>query len=399
MAQPSPTDSLPADALPLTGLLVVDFSQFLAGPVAALRLADLGARVIKVERPGVGDSGRHLNFADLEIDGDALTFHIMNRHKESFEANLKVAEDLGRVRQLIAHADVIIQNFRPGVMERIGLDYDTVRRTNPRVVYASVTGYGSAGPWSGEPGQDLLAQARSGLPWLNGTRDDPPTPVGLAIADVLTAGNLTAGILACLVRRATTGLGGLVETSLLEAMIDLQFEAISAHLYDRSVVPQRGPTNSAHAYLGAPYGIYRTSDGYLAVAMNAIPRIGELVGLQELCAYVNPSSWLTERDDIMPLLGRHLARRTTQAWLDILQPADIWCAPVLTLAELVQSEGFAAIDMTQRIERGAADGCVELEVTRLPIRIDGRPLRSAQGAPQLGADTNQIAAEFFGETS
>jgi crotonobetainyl-CoA:carnitine CoA-transferase CaiB-like acyl-CoA transferase len=389
-------DSLPVDALPLSGLLVLDFSQFLAGPVAALRLADLGARVIKIERPKVGDSGRQLAFAGLEVDGDALSFHAMNRHKESFEADLKIPKDLARVRQLIEHADVIIQNFRPGVMERIGLDYETVRRINPRIVYASVTGYGSTGPWSGEPGQDLLAQARSGLPWLNGTRDDPPVPVGLAIADVLTANHLTTGVLACLTRRARTGLGGLVETSLLESMIDLQFEVVSAHLYDRSLIPRRGPVNSAHAYLGAPYGIYPTADGYLALAMNAIPRLGELIGLDQLSRYDDPSSWLTERDAIMPLLGSHLSQRTTQDWLDILQPEDIWCAPVLTLAELVQNDGFAAIDMTQRIQRDTSDGAVELEVTRIPIRIDGRPLRSAQGAPQLGADTDQIADEFFG---
>lgn len=388
-------EQLPADALPLSGMLVLDFSQFLAGPVAALRLADLGARVIKIERPGDGDNGRQLAFAGLQVDGDALSFHIMNRRKESFEADLKVAKDLDRVRQLIEQADVVIQNFRPGVMERIGLDYETVRGMNPRIVYASVTGYGSTGPWSSEPGQDLLAQARSGLPWLNGTRDDPPIPVGLAIADVLAANHLTAGVLACLTRRARTGLGGLVEASLLESMIDLQFEVISAHLYDRSVIPHRGPVNSAHAYLGAPYGIYPTADGYLALAMNAVPRIGALIGLDELSRYADPTSWLTQRDEIVPLLGHHLSQRTTQDWLDILQPEDIWCAPLLTLAELVQNEGFTAIDMTQRIRRDTVNGAVELDVTRIPLRIDGLPLRSAQGAPKLGADTMRITEELL----
>src|SRR5690606_39029241 len=171
--------------LPLEGILVLDFSQFLAGPVAALRLADLGARVIKIERPGVGDIGRTLAFAGRTIDGDTVSFHAMNRNKESVTADLKSASDLAYVKQLVARADVIIQNFRPGVMERIGLDYEAVRELNPTIVYASATGYGTEGPWRDRPGQDLLAQSISGLPWLNGSRDDGPVPVGLSIADHL----------------------------------------------------------------------------------------------------------------------------------------------------------------------------------------------------------------------
>lgn len=394
----SPTHpTLPPDQLPLRGLTVLDFSQFLAGPVAAMRLADLGARVIKIERPGTGDIGRQLAFAGLEIDGDTLSFHIMNRHKESFQADLKNASDLARVRRLVAHADVIVQNFRPGVMERIGLDYESVRSINPRVVYASASGYGTTGPWRGEPGQDLLAQARSGLPWLNGTRDQPPVPVGLAIADVLTAANLTTGILACLTRRERTGAGGLVETSLLESMVDLQFEVISAYLHDASVVPHRGPANSAHAYLAAPYGVYPTRDGFLALAMNSVPRIGKLIGLEALSEYSDPDTWLSERDSITALLRDHLAQQPTQYWLDILQPEDIWCAPVLTLPELVDHDGFKAMDMTQKVRRDGSDGeAMELEVTRLPIRVDGSALRSPVGAPRLGADTDRIEQELLG---
>lgn len=392
-----PAESLPGEDRPLAGILVLDFSQYLAGPVAALRLGDLGARVIKIERPSTGDSGRQLAFANMEVDGDALSFHIMNRGKESFAADLKDPQDLALVRQLVERADVLIENFRPGVMKRIGLDYESVRDLNPGIVYASATGYGSAGPWKAEPGQDLLAQARSGLPWMNGTHGDPPIPVGLAIADVLTASHITAGVLACLTRRSRTGAGGLVETSLLESMIDLQFEAISAHLYDTSVVPVRGPSTSAHPYLGAPYGIYPTADGFLALAMNAVPRIGVLIGLSELTEYEDPATWFTERDKIAPALSAHLSSRTTQQWLDVLQPEDIWCAPVLTLPQLVRDEGFQAIDMTQRVRRDTSDGPIELDVTRIPIRIDGHLLRNDQGAPRLGEDTANIKDELLKE--
>src|SRR5437016_11497390 len=133
---------------PLEGLLVLDFSQFLAGPAAALRLADLGARVIKIERPDVGDLCRQLYISNLELDGDSTLFHSINRNKESFAANLKDAGELERVRKLLGKADVMIQNFRPGVMKKLGLDYESVRRINPQVVYASITGYGSEGPWA-----------------------------------------------------------------------------------------------------------------------------------------------------------------------------------------------------------------------------------------------------------
>src|SRR5947208_12872249 len=153
---------------PLEGLLVLDFSIFLAGPLAALRLGDLGARVIKIERPDVGDLCRQLYISNLELDGDSTLFHSINRNKESFAANLKEARELNRVRKLIATADVLIQNFRPGVMNKLGLDYESLRKINPRLVYASITGYGSEGPWADKPGQDLLAQSLSGLTWLSG---------------------------------------------------------------------------------------------------------------------------------------------------------------------------------------------------------------------------------------
>src|SRR5216683_1755195 len=167
---------------PLEGLVVLEFSQYLAGPYAGLRLADLGARVIKIERPGTGDAGRQLATKNLFADGDSLIFHTINRNKESYAANLKDGADLEKVKRLIARADVMTHNFRPGVMEKIGLDYQNVRALNPRLVYGVVTGYGKDGPWKDKPGQDLLAQSVSGLTWLTGNSGDPPVPFGLATA-------------------------------------------------------------------------------------------------------------------------------------------------------------------------------------------------------------------------
>ena len=379
--------------LPLDGILVLDFSQFLAGPVAAMRLADLGARVIKIERPGVGDIGRTLAFAGLASDGDTLSFHMMNRNKESYAADLKNSESLQEVWKLVEKADVIIQNFRPGVIERLGLGYEEVKKRNPRIVYGSATGYGSTGPFKDRPGQDLLAQSISGLPWLNGKAGDPPVPVGLAVADIFTSTHLAHGVTALLLRRERTGLGGLVESSLLEAMLDLQFELITANLFDPSVIVKRG--SGAHAFLPAPYGIYKTLNGYMAIAMTPIPPLGQLLGI-DLSVYEDPKSWWSEQEAITNILSTRLSTQSTEHWLEILDAADIWCAPVLTLPELVAHDGFKELDMTQTVTRQSIDGSktIDIKTTRSPIRIDGLPVKSSKGAPHVGEDTEKIRQEF-----
>ncbi len=379
--------------LPLDGFLVLDFSQFLAGPVSAMRLADLGARVIKIERPGVGDIGRTLAFAGLESDGDTLSFHIMNRNKESFAADLKNQSDLAEVKALVAKADVIIQNFRPGVIERLGLGYEDVKKINPRIVYGSASGYGTTGPWIERPGQDLLAQSMSGLPWLNGQEGHPPIPVGLAVADIFTSTHLAHGITALLLRRERTGVGGFVEASLIESMLDLQFELISAKLFDSATAVKRGA--GAHAFLSAPYGLYKTTTGYLAIAMTPVPKLGQLLGL-DLSMYEDPQSWWSEQSAIVKKLSDLLSTQSTDHWLAILDKADIWCAPVLTLPELIESEGFKELDMTQEtVRRGKSGAEIKIPTTRSPMKIDGKTIKHRKGAPHVGEDTEKIRKEFL----
>jgi len=376
---------------PLEGLLVLDFSQFLAGPSAAMRLADLGARVIKIERPDGGDLGRQLYISNLSLDGDSTLFHSINRNKQSYSANLKDPSDLAKVKELITHADVLIQNFRPGTMERLGLDYPTVHRINDKLVYATVTGYGKDGPWKDKPGQDLLAQAISGLTWLNGDAGQGPVPFGLAIADMFAGAHMVQGILACLVRRGVTGVGGLVEVSLIESVLDYQFEVLTTHLNDGGKQPQRSKISNAHAYLGAPYGIYETSDGYLAIAMNPVPRLGKLLGCSPLEDYTDSETWFSQRDTIKSILANHLKKETTAHWLNILEPADVWCAEVLDWKRLMAHEGFQVLDMLQRVSRsnGAA-----LTTTRCPIRVDGEILKSKMGSPMIGEHNAPIENEF-----
>jgi CoA:oxalate CoA-transferase len=324
------------------------------------------------------------------MDGDTVSFHAMNRNKESITADLKVASDLAYVVQLVARADVVIQNFRPGVMERLGLDYESVKAINPSIVYASATGYGSDGPWRDRPGQDLLAQSISGLPWLSGSHADGPVPVGLSIADHLLSCHIAQGVTALLVRRFRTGEGGLVETSLLESMLDLQFGLLSTKLNDDSIHVERHGEHSAHAFLAAPYGTYPTTDGYIALAMNPIPKLGTLLGLPALEAMIDPQEAWDRQVEIEEALAARFAEGTTQSWLDILDAADVWCAPVLTLDELLGSEGFAAIRMTQQVTRRGT----QISTTRSPLRIDGEVLTNAKAAPTLGEDDERVRMEF-----
>jgi crotonobetainyl-CoA:carnitine CoA-transferase CaiB-like acyl-CoA transferase len=376
---------------PLEGLIVLEFSQFLSGPVAGLRLADLGARVIKIERPGSGDLCRSLYLSDTDLDGDSTLFHAINRNKESFAANLKDPSDIEKIKKLIKKADVITQNFRPGVIERIGLDYDEVKKINPKIVYGSVSGYGNEGPWKDLPGQDLLAQSRSGLAWLNGNGGDAPTPMGLAAADMLAGNYMAEGILAALFKSLKTGEGSLVETSLIEATLDFQFEVLTTYLNDGNRKPKRSSYNNAHAYLSAPYGIYKTKDNYIAIAMTPVPALGKLLSLDSIIQFDDQKDWFVKRDEIKKLIGDWLILKNTQEWLDILQPADIWCSEVLEWDKLLQDEGFKVLDMIQEIKR--PDG-LSIKTLRCPIRINNEISKSSIAAPKIGENTLPISEEF-----
>ncbi|WP_223476535.1 CaiB/BaiF CoA transferase family protein [Oricola indica] len=378
--------------LPLAGLVVLDMSQFLSGPYATLRLQDLGARVIKIERPGAGDLSRTLYLSDTEIGGDSTIFHAINRGKESLAVDLKNPDDLTRLKSLIARADVLVQNFRPGVIERIGLDYETVRAINPRLVYGSISGYGEEGPWVKRPGQDLLAQARSGVMWLSGDDGDGPVPMGLAVGDMFAGAALAQGLLAGLVKRGMTGEGSHVQTSLLEALVDFQFEVLTTYLNDGRRMPKRSGFRSAHAYLSAPYGVYEAKDGFIAIAMTPISRLRDLMGLESLDPYcADPASWFTARDDIKKLIAGAIATKTVDAWMQIFEPADIWCSPVLDWDDLMESDGFNVLDLLQTVER---EDNVSIMTTRSPIRVNGERPVVGRAAPRVGEHTAAIVEEF-----
>jgi crotonobetainyl-CoA:carnitine CoA-transferase CaiB-like acyl-CoA transferase len=360
--------------LPLDGLLVLDLAQYLAGPSAALRLSDLGARVVKVERPDGGDGGRRLGLAGQSPNDDSLLFHTINRGKESVTANLGDPGDRSRLLALVREADVLIHSFRPGALDRFGLDFASVSAVNPRLVYAHVTGYGDS-VWRDRPGQDLLVQARSGLVWLNGRAGGPPEPFGLSVVDQTAGAYLVQGVLACLVRRSVTGSGGLVEVSLFEAAMDLQFEVFTAYL-NGGGLPRRSAESAGHPYLGAPYGIYQTSDGWVALAMGSLEQLGALLGIPGL-----DSTW-DARDETKRRLAEALVSRATADVLSVLEPAGYWCAEVRDWPALEASGALESLDLV--VECGT-DATKRFRTTRCPVRIDGRALARTELGPPLGA--------------
>ncbi|WP_149206873.1 CaiB/BaiF CoA transferase family protein [Flavobacterium johnsoniae] len=375
---------------PLEDYLIVDFSQFLSGPSASLRLADLGARVIKIEKPGTGDICRTLYTSDLIMNGESSVFHTINRNKESFAIDFKQPSALQKLKKLLAKADVVMHNFRPGVMERIGLSYDDVKAINPTVVYASISGFGNHPELKDLPGQDLLLQSLTALTWLSGNQEDGPVPMGLSIVDMLAGAHLAQGILAALYRKASQNIGGTVQVSMLESAFDFQFETITTFFNDGGELPVRTKTNNAHAYLGAPYGIYETKNGYLALAMGSIPVLASLLKCDELLQF--PENKFTLRDEIKNILASHLLTQETQFWLDILEPADIWCAGVLNYEQLFKEDGFKVLEFTQQVEM--LDG-YSYKTTRCPIKIDGEYFTSTKGSPKLGQDNERIIKEFI----
>lgn len=370
---------------PLEGFTILDFSQFLAGPFAALRLADLGAKVIKIERPGSGDAYRSNYGPALKLNGDNAAYYYVNRNKEGVSVNLKDPAQREKLVPLLKQADAMLINFRPDVTKRLGLDYRSVKAIHPGIVYGLITGYGEDNAWKDRPGQDLLVQCVTGACYLNGSGPEP-TPFGVSMADEFSGMYLVQGILAGLYYRQITGEGCKVETSLAEAMLDIEFENFGAFLNSGKTLLPRSKVNGVNPCHGAPYGIYATRDGYLALAMTSVPELGRLLGCEPITHYTNKTDWFDYQDEIKQELKDHLAAATTAHWLEILEAEDIWCAEVYNWDQLMKTEGFQVLDMLQTVDQG--DGLV-FETTRCPIKVDGTYLKNVKPAPKVG-EHNQI---------
>jgi CoA:oxalate CoA-transferase len=376
--------------LPLKGLVVLEFCQYLSGPSAGLRLADLGARVIKIERPQGGDAGRKLAIKNMWVDDSSLLFHTINRNKESFTANLKDEEDVAIIKKLITKADVLMHNFRPGIMQKNGLDYTTVQQLNPRIIYAEISGYGKEGPWKNKPGQDLLLQSITGIAHTTGSGTNGPVPFGIAIADILCGAQLVQGILAALIRRQKKGIGALIEISLMESLLDFQFELLTTY-YTNNKQPERSYISNGHPLLSAPYGIYATADGFIALAMMDIHLLAKAMHCKELETFSKEEAF-ARRDEIKTILTVHIITEKTNYWLSLLQQEGLWAMEVFDWEKMMNHEAYKLLKMEQTF---TVDGN-EISTTRCPIRINGERLYADKRAPKLGEHNDKIVREVLG---
>jgi crotonobetainyl-CoA:carnitine CoA-transferase CaiB-like acyl-CoA transferase len=375
--------------LPLHGLVVIEFCQYLSGPSAGLRLADLGARVIKIEKPGTGDQGRKLSIKNLWVDESSLLFHTINRNKESYTAELKNKDELETIKKIVSKADVLIHNFRPGVMQKLGLGYDALSGLNPRLVYGEISGYGTEGPWKDKPGQDLLLQSIAGLAYTTGNAKNDPMPFGIAIADILCGAQLVQGLLGALIRRHKTGKGGLIQVSLLESLLDFQFELLTTY-YTNGQQPLRSNIGNGHPLLSAPYGVYATKDGHIALAMMDIHKLADAIDCKELAGYAKEQAF-AGRDEIKNVLTKHLLSNKSGYWLEKLHTNDLWAMEVLDWKKMTEHEAYQCLQMEQQLQLKDK----EITTTRCPIRIDGQRLFSNKPAPKLGEHTEQIKHDFI----
>jgi len=376
----------------LEGIRVLDASQMLAGPLCAMRLGDLGADVLKIEPPDAGEFNRTHGFGDVNVNGETTTFLGLNRNKRSVALNLKSPAGLAALHDLVRVSDVFLQNYRVGTAERLGVGYEQLRAINPRLVYASISGYGEEGPYAGRPGQDLVIQGYSGSMWSVGRSTDAPTPSALWAADAITGYQAAIGILGALQARTRTGEGQKVHVAMLAAIMDCQLQELATHL-NLGLVPERPATPSAHAWLPAPYGVYRTADGYITIAMAPLPVLGQALEIPRLADFSTWQDGMDHRDEIWTLVSERMPARTTAAWIEILDAHKLWSGPVYRYPDLVADPHVVATGMIASVEHPTA-GTIRLPAP--PIRMSETPTGIHRPPPLLDQHTEEVLREALG---
>lgn len=375
----------------LKGLRVLDATQMLAGPLAATRLGDLGADVIKIEAPELGEFNRTHGFGDLRVSGEMTTFLAVNRNKRSLAVDLKNPMSQDVIRDLVAGADVFIQNFRHGTAERLGVGYEQLREINPGIIYCSISGYGSSGPYRDRPGQDLVVQGYSGSMFSAGAEGDDPQPGALWAADVMTGYQAAIGILAALQARHHTGLGQKIEVDMLTVVLDAQLQEMVTYL-NTGLQPTRSKERSAHAFIPAPYGVYRTSDSWITLAMTTLSTLGEVLDddwLRTLTAY---NDGHTQRDAVYAHIRHAFESHTTRYWMDRCAEHNVWAGPVYDYADVVNDPHVIATNtVVDQIQE--SDGS-RVRTVRPPLIMSDTPAVIRRGAPGLGAHTVEILREL-----
>ena len=372
----------------LSGYRVLDCSIAMAGPFAAQRLGDLGADVVKVE-PTTGEWQRHVAAGGAEGNRVNVSFLSLNRNKRSLAVDLKSPDGKQVLLDLVKTADVFLQNYRPGVAKRLGVDYESLVKINPKLIYVSISGYGEDGPYVHRPGQDLVLQGMSGAMLSAGREGEPPTAAGQYLVDAITAYTAFEGALAALLHRERTGEGQLVQVNMLDAITTIQMQELS--VFTVGGKPQtRSAEPHAHVYIRAPYGAFATSDGFIIVAFPKLKTLGEVIGEDSFLTMNDEVDTWARRDEIFAKTRDKLKTKTSAEWLELLRAADIWCGPVYGYADLVDDEQIRHNGTFVEYEH-PTEG--KVKTPGFPIRFSKTPSTVDRGAPVTGQDTRDVLAE------
>jgi formyl-CoA transferase len=378
---------------PLDGIRVLDFTRVLAGPYCTMFLGDLGAEVVKVEQPGVGDDTR--GWGPPFAGGESAYFLCINRNKKSITIDLKSAEGIALARRLAGRADVLIENFRPGTMERLGLGENQLRTSNPRLIYASLSGFGADGPMRDAPGYDLVVQAWGGLMSITGMPDGEPTKVGVAIIDLVAGLMLGKSIAAALFAREKLGIGQKIDTSLLEAEVACLINAGSNYLVEGKVPGRWG---NAHPTI-VPYQSFQTADGFLVVGVASEGiwrRFCQALGNPELIddpRFEKNANRVANRVALIAILAKIFLIRDTDGWLGLLNQAEVPCAPVQTIDRVFNAPQVRQRKMLEEINHPTAGS---VRMAGLPVKFSETPASIRLPPPLLGQHTEEVLASWLG---
>lgn len=372
----------------LSGYRVLDCSIAMAGPFAAQRLGDLGADVVKIE-PTAGEWQRHVSAGGAKGNRVNVSFLSLNRNKRSLAIDLKSDEGRAVLMDLVKTADVFLQNYRPGVAKRLGVDYESLRAINPGIVYVSMSGYGEDGPYVNRPGQDLILQGLSGAMLSAGREGEPPTPAGQYLVDAVTAYTAFEGALAALLHRERTGEGQLVSVNMLDAITALQMQELSVFTV-AGKKQTRSAEPHAHVYIRAPYGAFATSDGFIIVSFPPLKLFGELIGEPSFLTMEDEVDGWSRRDEIYAKTRERLKTRSSAEWLKVLGDAGIWCGPVYGYEDLVNDPQIAHNGTFVEYDH-PTEGHVK--TPGFPIRFSRTPSAVDRGAPLAGEHTREVLRE------
>ena len=375
----------------LEGIKVLDFSQLLQGPYASQMLGDLGADVIKIERYGQGDIYRGMTFFNKWIAGDeSPCFMAWNRNKRSIAIDMKKNEGKEIIFKLVKQADIILENFRPGVMERLGYGYEDCKKVNPRVIYCSASGWGSDGPYLRRPGQDLLVQSVSGAIMTSGKESDGPVSLGTALCDQVNALNCVYAILAALYYREKSGKGQEIKTNLLSSAIAFQMQDYFT-IQNMGVKFERPESGIAHPGNPAPFGTYKTKDGFIAIAMNSFEKLVEALGDNSLMKYNEPQLLFDKRDEIYYEIQEITVTKTTKEWLDVMLALDLWVSQVNDQCDVPDDPQVKHNKTFVEIEHPKAG---KLTVTNIPFTMSETPGSIRRPSPMIGEHGAEILTEL-----